>query len=83
MRDVDMMGMMGPWMMVLWLVIAVVVLGLAVAGGAWLSRSVGRPERPELVSGRPDGALEELRRQYAAGNIDREEFLQRKIDLEP
>jgi putative membrane protein len=78
----DMMGMMGPWMMILWLIIAVVVLGLGAAGAVWFARSLtSRSQHPELPS-RPDRAQEELRRQYAAGNIDREEYLQRKIDLE-
>ena len=36
---------------------------------------------PELSSGQ-DKALEELRLRYARGEISREEFLQRKIDLE-
>lgn len=76
-------GTMGPWMMVLWWVIAVVVLGLGVAGTVWLIRSLGgKPRRPELPS-RPDPAYEELRRQYATGKIGREEYLQRKVDLEP
>jgi len=35
----------------------------------------------EVSSGR-DRALEELRLRYARGEIGREEFLQRKIDLE-
>lgn len=81
----DMMGPMGPWMMMIWLVIAVVVLSLAVAGGIWLTRSLRDRDRdgpPEVTQG-SDPAQEELRRRYAAGEISREEYLQRKIDLEP
>jgi putative membrane protein len=77
-----MMGVMGPLMMVVWLIIVLAVLGLGIVGTVWLVRSLtdtsGRPQ----ISGRPDSAQEELRRQYASGAIDREEFLQRKIDLE-
>lgn len=40
-----------------------------------------RPQGPEVSSGQ-DKALEELRLRYARGEISREEFLQRKIDLE-
>ncbi|WP_197972452.1 MULTISPECIES: hypothetical protein [Streptomyces] len=77
-----MMGTMGPLMMILWLVIALAVLGLAVAGAVWLVRSrTSTPSRSELPA-RPDPAQEELRQQYAAGKIGREEYLQRKIDLE-
>ncbi|GAB3701317.1 SHOCT domain-containing protein [Nocardiopsis oceani] len=36
-----------------------------------------RPERPSL-----DAAAQELRMRYARGEISREEYLQRKIDLE-
>ncbi|MFV0138075.1 hypothetical protein ACLGIH_33790 [Streptomyces sp. HMX87] len=78
----DMMGMMGPWMMILWGVVAVMVLGLGVAGAVWGVRALtNSPSRSEFPS-RHDHAQEELRRQYAAGEIGREEYLQRKIDLE-
>lgn len=45
------------------------------------SHGVGGLWRSEVSSGR-DRALEELRLRYARGEIGREEFLQRKIDLE-
>lgn len=45
------------------------------------SHGVGGLRRSEVSSGR-DRALEELRLRYARGEIGREEFLQRKIDLE-
>ncbi|WP_026122201.1 SHOCT domain-containing protein [Nocardiopsis halotolerans] len=41
-------------------------------------RRAPEPSRPPAV----DAAEEELRLRYARGEIDREEFLQRKIDLE-
>ncbi|UGY91008.1 SHOCT domain-containing protein [Streptomyces gobiensis] len=78
-----MMGMMGPGMMILWLIITMVVLGLGVGGAVWLARSLTDRSRPPELPAQPDSAQQELRQQYAAGNIDREEYLQRKIDLEP
>lgn len=47
--------------------------------------SLSRPHRAGQAPGpvrAPDPAYAELRRRYAAGEISREEFLQRKIDLE-
>ncbi len=56
-------------MLLFWaLVIAAIVLGIR-----WL---VGQPK----VS-RPDSALEILRQRYASGEIDKEEFEQKKRDL--
>ncbi|MEO3859681.1 SHOCT domain-containing protein [Acrocarpospora sp. B8E8] len=77
----DMMGSMGAWM-ILWAILGLVVLGLTVAGTVWLVRSLitgdqGRPQVPP-----EDPVRRELRRRYAAGEIDREEFLQRKVDLD-
>ncbi|MFW5417836.1 SHOCT domain-containing protein [Nocardiopsis sp. CNT-189] len=54
-----------------------VVLVVAVAIAAERTPSAPPPEEP-----RRDPAMEELRRRYAEGEIGREEFLQRKIDLE-
>lgn len=52
---------------------------LSTTGGAGVgSRSVDAADGARAV----DAAEEELRLRYARGEIDREEFLQRKIDLE-
>lgn len=75
------MGMMGPWVMGGPLFILIVLLGLAVAGGVWLGRlPAQRSEYSQQLEADP--AQDELRRRYAAGKIDREEYLQRKIDME-
>ncbi|MGW3353196.1 SHOCT domain-containing protein [Nonomuraea rubra] len=68
--------------MVFWAVVVLAVLALAVAGVVWLARTLtdrgqGRPPLPP-----EDRAVAELRRRYAVGEIDREEFLERKVDLE-
>lgn len=50
--------------------------------GVW-GPSAGRGSRgPEVAGEEVDPALAELRMRYARGEVDREEFLQRKIDLE-
>ncbi|WP_304455073.1 SHOCT domain-containing protein [Nocardiopsis sp. YSL2] len=76
---------MGAFLMVLMVTMA---LFLVLAAG-----SAGRqsePDRPRPFRTQHDGApgtdldaaQEELRLRYARGEVDREEFLQRKIDLE-
>ena len=72
----DMMGgMMAGWM-VLWALVGLALLVLAVLAAIWLAR--------RLTPGRTDegsGAEEVLRRRYAAGEIDREEYLRMQRDL--
>ncbi|WP_285732827.1 SHOCT domain-containing protein [Nocardiopsis sp. ATB16-24] len=55
-----------------------VTVASTVRGAGMGSRSVGAVRGAREV----DAAEEELRLRYARGEIDREEFLQRKIDLE-
>ncbi|MFG1710982.1 SHOCT domain-containing protein [Nonomuraea sp. M3C6] len=67
--------------MIFWVVLGLALLGLAVAAVVWLVRSLTRDQaRPGLPAA--DAAHEELRRRYAAGEIDREQYLQAKVDLE-
>ncbi|MGP3921062.1 SHOCT domain-containing protein [Nonomuraea sp. 10N515B] len=75
------MGGTGAWT-AFWAILVLAVLALAVAATMWVVRSLtardqGRPPLPP-----EDRAWAELRRRYAAGEIDREEFLERKVDLE-
>ncbi|MBB5430825.1 SHOCT domain-containing protein [Nocardiopsis composta] len=60
------------------LALAAVVMVTVVAAAAGRALPAPPPEEPR----RRDPVLDELRRRYAIGEIDREEFLQRKIDLE-
>lgn len=77
-----MMGGMGPWM-VLWVVVSLAVLALASAGTVWLTRALTTGvHTPSLQPPVIDAAQAELRRRYAAGEIDREQYLQGKVDLE-
>jgi putative membrane protein len=76
MGDHPMMWMWGAWgigmMVVMLLFWAAVITGIAL-GIRWLLGQ-GRP-------GRADSALDILRERYARGEINREEFEQRKRDL--
>ncbi len=71
-------GMMGMgWWMVLWGLVGLAVLALAVLGAIWLARNLGgKQDRPQI-----DSAKQEVRQLYAAGHIDREEYLRRLDDL--
>lgn len=73
-------GMMGMgWWMLLWGFLALAVLVLAVVGTVWLVRSLtGRPSQP---ASKDEPAVSELRQRYAAGHIDREEYLRQLDDL--
>lgn len=73
-------GMMGMgWWMALWGIVGLVVLALAVLGVVWLAR--GLPGKPGKSESAGDRAEEEVRQLYAAGHIDREEYLRRLDDL--
>lgn len=67
-------GSFWPWPMglpgILWILVLAIVI-------FWLVQNVMTRRRAPAG----DTALEELRRQYATGKIDHEEFLRRKINL--
>lgn len=85
MMEDGMMGMMGGWML-LWALVGIALLVAAVLAAIWLvkHRSAAWPyatptaslQREEVTS-----AQELLRRRYAAGEIDREEYLRVQRDL--
>ena len=69
-------GWMTGWML-LWALLAVALLVLAVVATVWLVRHLpGGREQSRATS-----SVEVLERRYAAGEIDREDFLQRRHDL--
>ncbi len=73
-----MMGGMGVWML-LWVLVGIAVLALVVVGILWLVRRTDNP-RPAPPSGEePPEDL--LRRQYAAGEIEEDEYLRRHAGL--
>lgn len=69
---------LGPFGMFLWLLFLVLLIVAVV----WIFRRPdrGRGERPD--AGRPP-ALDVLEERYARGEIDRDEYLQKKRDLTP
>ncbi len=69
-----MAGMMGGWML-LWALVGLALLALVVVATIWLAKRVSPGP---LVSEGPDAVL---RRRYAAGEIDRDEFLRVQHDL--
>lgn len=71
--DNMMSGWMGSWM-VLWAVLALALVVLAVVATIWLVKHLS-----SSGSGSDDRRI--LERRYASGDIDREEFLQRRDDL--
>lgn len=77
MMDGGMMdGMMGGAFMWFWALFAVVVLALLVVGVVWLVRTLAG-------TGSATGtARQELDLRYARGELTREEYQQRRADLE-
>jgi putative membrane protein len=72
-------NMMGGGFLWFWAIFWVVVLALLVVGAIWLARTLTRPPSPP--SG-PGSARAELDLRYARGELDREDYLQRRADLE-
>lgn len=85
-RGLTWSGMMGPWMMAgfggTWMmgIIWIVAVGLIV----WLIVSVVRStgNTRSQVDGSPVSALEILKKRYAHGEIGKEEFEEKRKDLE-
>lgn len=80
-----MMGMMGGWML-LWALVGLALLVVAVLAAVWLvkHRDPARSAAASDALGRRDeapSAQELLRRRYAAGEIDHEEFQRVQRDL--
>jgi len=72
-------GMMGGMTAIVWLwvVIALIVVALVVVTSVWLVRSGGGPAGPGA-----DAARRDLDLRYAHGEVDRDDYLQRRADLE-
>jgi putative membrane protein len=68
-------GMMGAFMW-FWLIFAVLVLALLVVGVVWLVRTLAGP------GSATSAARQELDLRYARGELTREEYQQRRADLE-
>lgn len=75
-------------MMIVWALLLVALLVLAGLGIAWLIRNLSSRPGTRSIPMEPPGheqtlnsAEEALRRRYARGEIDRDEYLQRRDDL--
>lgn len=73
-----MMGGMGVWML-LWVLVGIAVLVLAVVGIVSLVRRTGNRESGPASGGELPEDL--LRRRYAAGEIEEDEYLRRRSGL--
>ncbi len=80
-------GMMGPgmmggfgwwWFMPIFMII---FWGLVIWGIVALVRGLSQSGGSDSASGRSDSALEVLKRRYARGEIDKEEYEEKKKDL--
>ena len=82
----DGMGQMGQWMnvwAVFWVIFGLLLIALAVAALVWMIRSMSDNRRPDARdrSGRED-VVHELELRYARGELSREDYLQRRSDLQ-
>jgi len=75
-------NMMGGGFMWFWAVFWVVVVSLQEAGAICLARKMTRPSNPPSGPAGTGPARSELDLRYARGELDREEYLQRRADLE-
>lgn len=69
--------MMGPMMMIFMFVFMALVLAALITGVVWLIRRLSDDRRSDAST-----ALGTLEVRYARGEIDRDEYLQRRNDLE-
>lgn len=86
-------GFIGPVEILLLMIVVIAVLALIVPGIVLLvrgragnrenGRSGPQPGSPPTAGRERAAALEILEQRHARGEIDREEFLQRKADLQP
>jgi putative membrane protein len=77
-------GGMGAWL-ILWIILGVAVV---VTAGVVVARALGSARKPEPTrlppaeSAAVQQAKDTLKMRYARGEIDREEYLQGKVELE-
>jgi putative membrane protein len=69
------------WMMIFGGLFWLVLLALGVAGAVWFVRGsrCGEPDMPTVERNYP--ALEILEQRYARGEVNREEYLEKKKDM--
>jgi putative membrane protein len=75
---------MGPWGVgggPFGMFIAIVVLALVIVAVVWFARAMKSPSRELPAAGRRSPGLDALEERYARGEIKREEYLEKKRDL--
>ena len=78
MGDMGGMGGMGMIWMLVWGLVGLALLVLAVVGVVWLVRRTGPSDQGGSGRETPEDLL---RRRYAAGELDEDEYLQRRAGL--
>lgn len=80
MGDMNGMGGMGGMMMwmLVWGLVGLALLVLAVVGVVWLVRRTGNSDQG---GGRPEAPEDVLRRRYAAGELDEDEYRRRRAQI--
>ena len=68
-------GWMAPFGMIIWLLI----VALIIAGIVWLFRALTRQSSENI--GRRPSALDVLEERYARGEINRDEYLEKRRDI--
>ena len=77
----------GGWVF-LWIILSVAVVAAVVVGGVLMARALGtghKPEPPQIPPAESPAvreARDAMKMRYARGEIDREEYLQGKVELE-
>jgi putative membrane protein len=79
-------NMMGGWgggaMFPLSGIFGLLVLALVIAALVWLARAILRPrDREPPLAGRAAAGLDVLDQRYARGEINRDEYLQKRADV--
>ena len=85
MLDMEMMGGGMAIVMVLigifWILFGLVLFALAVTALIWMIRALRQQRTSGSTSASSRGAVDELERRYASGELSREQYLQYKADL--
>ncbi len=68
----------GPIHMIIWIVIAIAVVAFCM----WMMRSACMPGMHRHAMSRRSAGLDVLEERYARGEINRDEYLQKKKDIE-
>lgn len=67
----------GPFHIIVWVIILIAIVALVV----WLVRSLTAPGAHHQLPPRRSAGLEVLEERYARGEINRDEYLQKKKDI--